>query len=107
MTDPGGRYTLASRVVRTLDQLDGLSPVTIVRAPEWARRGPDPRVLAVTLHTDPVVVEVRLVATALPLPPLLERATAALRAVVAGTDWAQATIRLVVTTLDPRALQAR
>jgi len=50
------------------------------------------------------VVELRVVALELPLPPLLARADKALRAALLGTAWANARLRLVVTDLDAAAL---
>jgi hypothetical protein len=50
------------------------------------------------------VVELRLVALTLPLPPLLRRAEAVLRAALLGTKWESAMLRLVVTDLDAAAL---
>jgi hypothetical protein len=59
-------------------------------------------VLAVDVTDD--VVELRLVALTLPLPPLLRRAEAVLRAALLGTKWESARLRLVVTDLDAAAL---
>ncbi|MER7660075.1 hypothetical protein [Streptomyces sp. NPDC096193] len=57
---------------------------------------------AVTVGDD--VVEIRLVALVLPLPAVLSRAETALRAVLAGTRWSDARLRLVVTDIDAAAL---
>ncbi|MCU1640775.1 MAG: uncharacterized protein JWN03_1050 [Nocardia sp.] len=52
------------------------------------------------------LVEIRVVATTLPLPPLLESVTAAVEPLLADTRWSGATVRLVVTQLDASALGA-
>jgi hypothetical protein len=49
-------------------------------------------------------VEIRLVALALPLVPVLHRAAELLRAVLAAGRWRDARLRLVVTDLDAAAL---
>nr|WP_086841559.1 hypothetical protein [Amycolatopsis kentuckyensis] len=49
------------------------------------------------------VVRIRLIATRLPIPPLLDRAAEAVRPVLAGTEWANARLRLEVTDLDGAA----
>lgn len=58
--------------------------------------------LAVTVGDD--LIEIRLVALALPLPPLLRQAEAALHAAVQETRWKDARLRLVVTDIDAAAL---
>lgn len=58
--------------------------------------------LAITDIGD-TVVELRVVALELPLPPLLARAEKALRGALLGTAWANARLRLVVTDLDASA----
>ncbi|WP_410637508.1 hypothetical protein [Amycolatopsis sp. lyj-346] len=84
------------RIVGALAEVDGLRPAT-----------PEP--VAAWLPSDPAVglsaerVEIRLVATRLPIPPRLDRAAEAVRAVLAGTEWENARLRLVVTDLDGAA----
>ncbi|WIX80922.1 hypothetical protein QRX50_09230 [Amycolatopsis carbonis] len=51
----------------------------------------------------PEAVQVRLIATLLPLPPLLARAAAVVRPVLADTEWVSATLRLIVTDVDAGA----
>ncbi|WP_158879424.1 hypothetical protein [Amycolatopsis anabasis] len=58
--------------------------------------------LAVDLDED--LVRIQLIATRLPLPPLLERAAEAVRPALAGTPWEGARLRLEVTELDGSAL---
>ncbi|SEB38619.1 hypothetical protein SAMN04489727_1237 [Amycolatopsis tolypomycina] len=80
-----------AKILGALEAVDGLRPaVPLV----WD---------APAVDLDPEVVQVRLVATRLPLPPLLDRAAEAVRPVLAGTPWAHARLRLVVTDLDGAA----
>ncbi|QRP46236.1 hypothetical protein [Amycolatopsis sp. FDAARGOS 1241] len=58
------------------------------------------RGVAVTVELSPDTVQVRLIATRVPLPPLLAQAEAVGRPVLADTEWAGAKPRLVVTDLD-------
>ncbi|MET9486447.1 hypothetical protein [Nocardia sp. NPDC006630] len=52
------------------------------------------------------VVEIRAVASTLPLPPLLERVAAAVEPLLVDTRWAGATVRLIVTQLEAAAFGA-
>ncbi len=79
------------RILGVLEAVDGVRPALPVA---WDT-------LAVDLGPD--VVEIRLIATRLPIPPLLDRAAEAVRPVLAGTEWANARLRLVVTDLDGAA----
>ncbi|MFC4856872.1 hypothetical protein [Actinophytocola glycyrrhizae] len=56
-----------------------------------------------SVDVGPEVVEVRLVALALPLPPLLRRAETALRQALAGVGREKTLLRLVVTDIDATA----
>ncbi|MFJ7211309.1 hypothetical protein [Amycolatopsis sp. NPDC098790] len=87
------------KIVGALETVDGLRPATLV-SPEttWLPVGQ-----AVDLSAD--VVQIRLIATRLPIPPLLEQAAAAVRPVLAGTEWEGARLRLVVTDLDGAAFR--
>ncbi|MFB9689623.1 hypothetical protein [Amycolatopsis plumensis] len=82
------------RIVGALAQVDGLRPAT--PAVPMGRDG-----AAVDLTAERV--EIRLIATRLPIPPLLDQAAEAVRPVLAGTAWANARLRLVVTDLDGAA----
>ncbi|MFF0066266.1 hypothetical protein ACFYRC_32925 [Streptomyces sp. NPDC005279] len=53
---------------------------------------------------DNQVIEIRVVALALPLPPILREAEAALHAALKDTRWKHAGLRLVVTDIDAAAL---
>ncbi|MGW7530660.1 hypothetical protein [Amycolatopsis sp. NPDC054798] len=97
MTDP---RSLAGRLADALTAIDGLRPATSVAA-EISWLPTDPAGGSVDLAEEEV--EVRLVALRLPLPPLLSAAEAAVREVLAATEWAEARIRLVVTDIDGAA----
>lgn len=88
------------RIVGALKEIDGLRPATPV-SPETTWLPVDWEGMAVDLSAE--VVQVRLIATRLPIPPLLDRAADAVRPVLAGTEWAEARLRLVVTDLDGAA----
>jgi hypothetical protein len=88
------------RVVAALEKVDGLRPATPI-APEHSWVPGDWSAAAVDL--DPETVEIRLIATRLPLPPLLAAASDAVRGVLAGTEWGSAKLRLVVTDIDGAA----
>ena len=59
--------------------------------------------LAAPADVAPELVRVQLIATRLPIPPLLDHAAAVVRPVLAGTEWAQARLRLEVSDLDRAA----
>lgn len=82
------------RIVGALADVAGLRPATPSFPMAWDG-------LAVDLG--PEVVRIRLIATRLPIPPLLERAAEAVRPVLTGTEWANARLRLEVTDLDGAA----
>ena len=82
------------RIVGALAEVDGLHPAT--PALPVGREG-------TAVDLSPAVVQVRLIATRLPIPPLLDRAVRAVRPVLAGTEWENARLRLVVTDLDGAA----
>jgi hypothetical protein len=82
------------KIVGVLHEVDGLRPATPESA--WL-----PSSTAVGVSAERI--EIRLVATRLPLPPLLDRAAEAVRSVLAGTEWENARLRLVVTDLDGAA----
>ncbi|MFQ6396564.1 hypothetical protein ACLMAJ_24215 [Nocardia sp. KC 131] len=89
-------------IVGAIESVDGLRPATPIGPSNSVWWPGDARGYAIDLAQ--AAIEVRLVSSALPLPPLLERANAAIRAVLAETEWAAAALRLVVTELDAAAL---
>lgn len=103
-TTSSDRRAATTGIVAALDAVPGLRPAVPVSSERMARWGWDPRELAVTL-TDGTA-EVRAVVSELPLERVLDGAAAALRAALAGTPWAEAELRMVVTALDPAALTA-
>jgi hypothetical protein len=86
-------------VLAALRKVPGLRPAT----PRVARLPWDLDLLAVDVAADEV--EVRLVALALPLPPLLLRAETVLRQALAEVGYGSATLRLVLTDLDATAFE--
>ncbi|WP_370950027.1 hypothetical protein AB5J62_21155 [Amycolatopsis sp. cg5] len=85
------RSELVQALLAALRELDGLRP-----AAPW-----DLGALAVGVDED--LVEIRLVALALPLPPLLRKAEATLRSILDASPWQRARLRLLVTDLDAAA----
>jgi hypothetical protein len=90
---------VADTLLAALHEIPGLRPATtrVAMLVPW-----NVDVLAVDVTDD--VVELRLVALTLPLPPLLRRAEEVLRAALRGTRWESARLRLVITDLDATAL---
>ena len=97
MTDP---RTLAGKVAEAVAGIDGLRPATSLAAEiSWLPTDPSGGAVDVAAQG----VEVRLIALRLPLPPLLTRAEAAVREALAGTEWAEAHVCLVVSELADTA----
>ncbi|MGH3949479.1 MAG: hypothetical protein ACRDSE_10175 [Pseudonocardiaceae bacterium] len=93
---------LTVKLLGAVHAAPGLQPaapsvMTRGRLPSW-----NPESLAVDLSDEEVVI--RVVATRLPLPPLLRGAGAALAAVLSRSAWSSTRLRLVVTDLDRAAL---
>lgn len=96
------RTEATARLLAAIRSVPGLRPAYPMPRVGPTQRLPwDPAGLAVDLGD---TVEVRLVATALPLPPLLDQAETACRTALADTPWARAALRLVITDLDAAAL---
>jgi hypothetical protein len=94
---------LVHDLLTALDGIPGLRPATPVKAgtTSW---GWNWDVLAVDLTAAAGhQVVVRVVATQLPLPPLVRRAEHALLAVVAASDVPVARVRLEITDIDGTA----
>jgi hypothetical protein len=88
------------KIVGALRAIDGLRPATPV-SPGTTWLPVDWEGMAVDLG--PELVQIRLIATRLPIPPLLDRASELVRSVLAGTEWENARVRLVVTDVDGAA----
>ncbi|MFC8044564.1 hypothetical protein [Nocardia sp. NPDC057353] len=91
---------LARAVTAAVAAVPGLRPAQPIgpAGPAWL-----PRPGADGVELAPGRVTVRVVAAALPLPPLLTAAERGIRAALAGTAWAGAALRLVVCELDAAA----
>ncbi|MEC3976165.1 hypothetical protein [Amycolatopsis sp. H20-H5] len=96
---------LAGILLTVLKGVPGLRTATPSPAQTSAGLPWDLELLAVDVEDD--LVEISLVALALPLPPLLRRAEHALRSALDDTEWAPARLRLIVTDLDAAAFTAR
>ncbi|WP_067660064.1 hypothetical protein [Nocardia harenae] len=96
MTEPD----LVRAVIAAVAAVPGLRPAQPIgpAGPSWL-----PRPGADGVEFAPGLVTVRLVARALPLPPLLTAAERGIRAALAGTAWQGAALRLVVCELDAAA----
>lgn len=100
----GSRSEACAAIVAAVRSVPGLRPASPVGL-ERSRWMPwDPALLSVSLGG--THLEVQLAATRLPLPPLLERAAAAIREAAEPTRWGALPGRLVVTALDAGALSA-
>ncbi|PRY37898.1 hypothetical protein [Umezawaea tangerina] len=94
---------IVEKLLAALREVPGLRAATPVIAPTSPWVPWDWDALAVDLGAQ--VVEVRVVATALPLPPLLDKATVMLSEVLRQHGFEAATLRIVVTDLDAAALR--
>ncbi len=95
---------LVDDIVTAIESVAGLRPAIPmgVELAGWVSRlGPRS---AVDLDTG--TVEIRVTASALPLPPLLDKLATAVRALLPSTRWADARLRIVVTALDAAALDS-
>lgn len=90
---------LARGLLDALRRVPGLRPAQLATVP--ARLPWDADLMAVDVDSDQVTV--RLVASELPLPPLLEKAGTELRAVLAARGRPGVRLRLEVTDLDEAA----
>ncbi|GHF33828.1 hypothetical protein FHX82_005331 [Amycolatopsis bartoniae] len=92
------RAELVARLLTALSTIDGLRP-----APPLMRTVPGRNLDALAIDADTELVQIRLVATALPLPPRLAEAAEAVAKALVGTPYAGAHVRLVVTDVDGAA----
>ncbi|HEX7303179.1 hypothetical protein [Lentzea sp.] len=89
---------IVAELLKALGKIEGLRP----SAPEPARSWIPWDVDAVAVDVEDDLVCVRVVATRLPLQ--CAEAGEVLRAVLVGTQWEDAMLRIVVTDVDKRAL---
>lgn len=99
------RAQLCDAVLAAARTVDGLRPAAPVLTQRRGWLPWDPGTLAVDVDDDRITV--RLAATRLPLPPLLDQVAAGIREATADTRWAQVPHRLVVVALDVRAFGHR
>lgn len=96
------RSEVVARLLAALSTVDGLRPATPA-----LRAGHTWSLDQLAVDADPDLVHIRLVATALPLPPLLAEAGHKLAKELAGTPYAGATLRLVVADVDAESIENR
>ncbi|MDQ3402328.1 MAG: hypothetical protein M3548_02900 [Actinomycetota bacterium] len=91
-------------LLAVLREIDGLRPATpsIKTRTSWMSWDLD----AIAIDVNDDLIEIRLVALMLPLPPILRHAEASLRSVLEGTAWKHARLRLIVTDIDATAFTA-
>lgn len=91
---------IVAELLQALEKIEGLRPSTPASAParSWIPWDVD----ALAIDVEDGLVCVRVVATRLPLS--LAEAGESLRAVLVGTQWEKAVVRIVVTDVDKRAL---
>lgn len=89
---------IVTELLEALEKVDGLRPSTPESGRSWVPWDVD----ALAVDVEDELVCVRVVATRLPLP--LAEAGEVLRAVLVGTQWENAVVRIVVTDVDKRAL---
>ncbi|HVV07746.1 hypothetical protein [Amycolatopsis sp.] len=94
------RSETVAQLLGALSTVDGLRP-----APPLLRSTVTRNTDALAFDIDAEVVRIRLVATALPLPPLLANAGEVVAKTLAGTPFAAARIELVVTDVDSAAFR--
>ncbi|NNH72260.1 hypothetical protein HLB23_20760 [Nocardia uniformis] len=92
---------LLEKIVGEIEAVDGLRAAAPfgLDSVTWLPRGG--KSYAVDIGKE--VIEIRVVASRLPLRPLLQRLTAAVSPLLAGTEWAGARVRVVVAELDAAA----
>jgi hypothetical protein len=90
---------LTARLLDALRAEPGLRPATPANLPAvpWDLD-------AFAIDVDAETIEVRVVATELPLPPLLDRAQRALRAIVDDSGFKPAVLRMVISDIDAAAV---
>jgi hypothetical protein len=88
-------------ILAAVNSVPGLRPAMLISQQNASWIPWDWEGSAVTL--EPELVQVRVIALCLPLPPLLEQAGTAVRPALAGTPWEIAKLRLVVTDVDGAA----
>ncbi|WP_406324151.1 hypothetical protein [Streptomyces sp. NBC_01637] len=96
------RSELTRSLLAVLGGIPGLRPATPATTHVGSRVPWNLDTIAVGI--DDELIEIRVVALALPLPPILLDAEAALHAALQETRWKDARLRLVVTDIDAAAL---
>ncbi|MBF6174863.1 hypothetical protein [Nocardia blacklockiae] len=92
---------LIDDIVGAIESVDGVRPATPLASQNATWLPLAGNRYAVDLA--PSVVEIRVVAAALPLAPLVDKVAAAVRPLLKSTPWARATLRVVVADLAAEA----
>ncbi|MFF3454004.1 hypothetical protein ACFYXH_06660 [Streptomyces sp. NPDC002730] len=92
-------------LLAVLGRLPGLRPATPSATRIGSRVPWNVDTLAVRIDAE--LIEIRVVALALPLPPILREAEAALQTALEESLWKDVRLRLVVTDIDAAALSRR
>jgi hypothetical protein len=92
---------LVDRIVAAIEAVEGLRPAVPAAVPTAGWLPEAGKRLAVDLS--PEIVDIRVVASALPLPPLLNELAAAVGALLTGREWSGTRVRVTVVELDAEA----
>ncbi|MGV9679367.1 hypothetical protein ACWDSJ_29155 [Nocardia sp. NPDC003482] len=94
---------LIDELVAAIEAVEGLRPAVPFGLPDTGWLPWDRKRAAVEANS--ALIELRVVATALPLPPLLDRLTERVRAVLAAAGRPDVALRVTVTELDAAAFR--
>ncbi|MFI5783853.1 hypothetical protein [Nocardia sp. NPDC051570] len=89
---------LIDALTTAVSDIDGLRPAIPVGLDDAGWLPWSPASFAVELT--PTTVEIRVIATALPLTSLAAQVESAIRPLLEATEWAAAVLRLIVVDLD-------
>lgn len=95
------RSELTRSLLAVLGRIPGLRPASPSTTHVGSRVPWNLDTLAVGI--DDELIEIRVVALALPLPPILREAETALHTALKETRWKDARLRLIVTDIDAAA----
>ncbi|WP_405493265.1 hypothetical protein [Nocardia sp. NBC_00511] len=91
---------LAEAIADAMAAVPGVRPAPTLTDTSWL---PKP-IRGSAVDIGPGLIEIRVVATELPLRPLADRLTEAVAPILADTAWADTTVRVIVTDVESTAL---